>query len=252
MKRIKSALLILAFVIGIVGTSSIVSAAMVYTSINTKQKTWYTQKNDTYSGDNYVQYCYRIYMPYSGELKLEISNLPKYGNVSIYDAKPTQKMFESDDDHHIVYASVSGLRLGLDKGAYYLMAPEKVKFKYTITKRTFGGNYSRAKASSLAKNVKRNVTQTSLHNYNRWYKIKLTAKQRVTVWTNTGFYVDIRDSRGRWISATTQKATKSMRIISEKILPAGTYYIIMKAVDYSSCPYDFLEDGYQSGEFYWK
>ncbi len=252
MKRLKTALLVIAFVIGIMGTSSAVFAGLKFTSINTKQKTWYTQKAGVASGADYVQYCYRFYMPYSGELKLEFSKLPEHELVTVHDVKLTEKIFTTVNDHCVILTSSSGMRFGLDKGAYYIMAPAKVKFKYTITKRTFGGNYSRAKSSSLAKNVKRNITQTSLHNYARWYKIKLTAKQRVTVWTNTGYNIDIRNSKGKWLEASEQRATKSMRVVSAKLLPAGTYYIVVNQVLNGECPYTFLESGYQSGEIYWK
>lgn len=131
--------------------------------------------------------------------------------------------------------------LALKKGTYYLdmydgysnsgyTATTKVTITVTPVTEINKTNYCKAKAASLSKDTYVTVAQTPNYSYARWYKIKLTAKQVVTIYTNEnmGYNVRLYDSSLNRISCTAG----SKKVVSQDKLAAGTYYVYVIETSY--------------------
>lgn len=128
--------------------------------------------------------------------------------------------------------------LALKKGTYYLNLYEgvasstrtttgKVKIKSTPATAINKDNYTLGKAAALEAKKWAKVVQTPLYNYARWYKIKITKAQKVTIDTplkNATFF-DVYSS-----SLMRCPVEYSGTTVTTDKLAKGTYFLRVSAM----------------------
>lgn len=135
----------------------------------------------------------------------------------------------------------------LYRGTYYLMMYDggntaQVKFTKKDVKSTNKQNYCLQNAVLLKAGKKAEFAQTKKYNYHRWYKIKLTKSQPITLYGNILWY-DIYDSNFNEI----RSSWKGDNVIStEGTQSKGIYYLALH--DY---PSSLITSG-KYYNFYWK
>ena len=122
----------------------------------------------------------------------------------------------------------------LKKGTYYVEMYDgysfssytptaKVKFEWQDASIINKNNYCRAKAISLDAKTAARVAQTPTQDYVRWYKIKLTKSQKLSINVLNGSYSYIRVLSPSYTSYETSYS-KGTLTTTEK-LSSGTYFI---------------------------
>ncbi len=192
-----------------------------WVALSSSSGKWITQKEYTYNYNTsaYTFYCYKVVVPATGHLRI---NIQGDSNLEIC----IKKTRGGDSD---IYLS-NGRRYGVDKGIYYIYAGKYsggTKFKYTYIKAPAETNYIRSKATLLKKNTRKQIAHTWKYNFNRWYKIRLTAKQKVTINVIDRLKAALTDSKGRKIETNRYTNENGYRLVSEKALAVGTYYIFI-------------------------
>lgn len=116
----------------------------------------------------------------------------------------------------------------LSRGTYYVLMEnnagvKSLQAKIRITKAVDKGNYSKAKAVSLAANRTVQIAQSPDCCYTRWYRIKLTKKQSVTITTSD------YDANKVFMFGADMKLIKcakgDSKVVTDNNLSAGTYFI---------------------------
>ncbi len=152
-----------------------------------------------------------------------------------------------------VYTYTSGKpteskKIPVSKGTYYIHV-ESVSsnnggasyVKYTFKSVKQPTNYCVAKATTLKASTKATVYQTPQYNFDRWYKIKLTKNQKVTIsYSSSASGIELYSADGERINLDYSNKTLKSKIK----LASGTYYICYKAL------YDFAHADYST--FSWK
>lgn len=122
------------------------------------------------------------------------------------------------------------------KGTYYVqmydgnasddVAPT-AKVTFTVVKAPNDANYCLANATTLAASKTVKIGQTTSYNYDRWFKIKLTKKKLISVYTVKGEESSIKicDSKGQWISTSYTDGV----VKTDSKQKAGTYYICVRS-----------------------
>lgn len=155
------------------------------------------------------------------------SNNTKNGTaITLYVDKDKKKMID--------FLYPSGQKTGkefyaLKKGTYYVDMYDyyqvaSVKITWNVASKYDKQNYCMAKATTLNKDTIANVVQTPRYDYSRWYRIKLTKAQKVTIlspYGNGGFVYLYSPS---WQSYQFSTADSTNKVTTDK-LAAGTYYI---------------------------
>ncbi len=201
---------------------STVQAKEVYKAVTAKQNTWYTPKtiDSKWNGSDFVwtNYRYKITVPAGSYVRVTFKS--DDGWIEIYKTLAGQKEIMnvgSSSD------SVKTYNFVLPKGTYFLRGYEKYRFKYQFIKYKNKANYKASKAVWLKAGKKTAVVQSRGHNYDRWYKIKLTKKKRVTVWGPED--VAIYDAKHQYVRVTKDYNADGNKHSSYDKLKAGTYYI---------------------------
>ena len=119
--------------------------------------------------------------------------------------------------------SASG-KFAVKKGTYYLQGTYGTQFKYTFTKAVFKENYCASKAIDLKSNKEVVVVNTPKKAYDRWYKIKLTKKQKLTFWSTGAGGASIFDSNMKIVDVKYDDKDDTKWYSSSK-LKKGTYYV---------------------------
>ena len=189
--------------------------------------------------------CYRIDLPNNGYIMLTFTaedkdafsadiyfyrKLSDYGNIS-----KAINWSELEGDHMTLY-------LALNKGVYYLdLEPYfedglQVKLKYNFYKNNPGTNYCRLKAKTVAAGKKTTICINNGYEFDRWYKIKLDSKKRITVtYKDLDYngdmypvYCKLYDSAGKMCSCERSEIRNAdgsyTYKIKTKALPKGKYY----------------------------
>jgi hypothetical protein len=123
----------------------------------------------------------------------------------------------------------------LKKGTYYVemydtwygsrsATGSKVKVSWSAVSKINKDNYCRSKAIALKANTIAYVAQTPDNDYDRWYKIKLTKTQKVTILTPYGSNSMITLFSPNYQTYTFNVADSTQKVTADK-LPAGTYYV---------------------------
>ena len=125
------------------------------------------------------------------------------------------------------------IKVAVSKGTYYIHffgdeGCDTACVKYTFTSIKQKTNYCKAKAITLKAKTKVKFYQTPKYGFDRYFKIKLSTKKKITVYSDS--YIDIFSSKGKQYDTTTDFADDSVNYKhrTTKKLPAGTYYIISR------------------------
>lgn len=141
-------------------------------------------------------------------------------------------------------------------GKYYLKMyledgkKTQVKISKKATSTINKQNYCLQNAITLAKNKSVEFAQTKKNCYNRWFKIVLTKRQKISIVSNRSIYrCDIYDSKLNDIMCEGKGDELNDYHIetTNKKLPKGTYYICFTLYNIS----DILDYGYYYN-LYWK
>ena len=132
----------------------------------------------------------------------------------------------------------------MKKGTYYVdmydgnstKKPQAtMKFTWESGKKYSRGNYSLATAYSLKANTIEQVAQIRKYDYDRWYKIKLTKTQKITLQVPYGpaYYIYVFNSNGDFVEFDYNSVYYYglTEMVSDKKVPAGTYYIMVGLTD---------------------
>ena len=218
-----------------------------YVALDSQSGTWITQKKHYWNSDYTVctSYVYKVVVPATGYLRINIANAQEYDTIEI-----KRKRGQEEPDGYYE----SGGRYGVDKGTYYIYADEGQKFKYTYTKAPAGSNFSRAKATVLAKNTRKHIAQTPAYNFSRWYKARITAKQRINITMNGAFRVLLVTQTGKAVQMSSVNTSTGKRFSSKNVLAAGNYYIVVLRAneEYTYGDYNTYMEEYLGGDISWK
>ena len=235
MKLAKKALVLLLVLATLVSVIALPAEAATSSITVTSGKTYSLKTNYSYnsSGDRVKNKTYyKLTLDADSVVKVAWSkNTADKASIIFYSNSARDKTVRYVN----TYEKTSGSEnLALKKGTYYLdmydgysnsdyTATTKVTITVTPATEINKSNYCKAKASSLSKDTYVTVAQTPNYSYARWYKIKLTAKQVVTIYTNDnmGYKVRLYDASMNRISCTSG----SKKVVSQDKLASGTYYI---------------------------
>lgn len=165
------------------------------------------------------------------------------GEISLYKDSKCKKVIATLYDWY-----ADGICI-LYRGTYYIKAQAYGSYSgIKITKKAVKdtGNYCVSKAITMKKNKKYEVAQTIKHNYMRWYKIKLTKSQVISIITNKQYFdITVYDNEFESIDCKYNEETKTLSTRGRQ--PKGTYYV-------SFCE-NYITDMVGSGSYYtlsWK
>lgn len=172
------------------------------------------------------------------------------GYVGIYTDKNCDERLEyilGDDD-----GKTGTKGFALYPGTYYIyMRDDDKNTQVQFTKKTVKAinkpNYCIQNAIQIKANKKAEFAQTKMQCYNRWYKIKLTKRQKITIPVVTKKYTvscSLYDSNLNYISCKQSESTNTITTYGEQA--KGTYYLMFED-DYSE-----LRDSGCYYSFYWK
>ena len=126
----------------------------------------------------------------------------------------------------------------LKKGTYYAdmfdgnsskAAQATMKFTWESGKKYSRGNYSLATAYSLKSGTIESIAQIRKYSYTRWYKIKLTKTQKITLQIPYGDYSQFAlfnsDCERLYLNSSNYTYGIDKSVYTDDKLPAGTYYI---------------------------
>ncbi len=187
---------------------------------------------NVHSSDAY----YRVVVDCEGYITLT-SKTESEDNVPYYEILNSKKKPFS------VFSSVDGgiydtetIDVAVSKGTYYIHYfgyddDETACVKYNFTPIKQKKNYCKAKALTLKAGTKSTIYQTPRRGFNRYFKIKLASKKRITVYSES--YIDLFDSDMKYIETSTSFADDSdlIKARTPKKLPKGTYYIVVAVHD---------------------
>ena len=167
---------------------------------------------------------YKVTVKNDGVLTISAKNLGVAGEswMDLYIYKKDKGQYYSLSNAVWTKDKSKTVKYAVEKGTYYIKANTYTKFKYTFTKMEDKANYCASKAITLKKAKEVAVVNSAMNGYDRWYKIKLTKKQMLTIW-NSGS-VAIYDSNFNVIDLI-QNDEDYTKYYSTKMLGKGTYYV---------------------------
>ena len=157
------------------------------------------------------------------------NNTKKLADVYIYADKACKERVHwcwCDTEKGKEYVALKAGTYYVEMGDYYQLC--KIKWTWTAAYKLDQGNYCIAKAKNLSAGTTVSIAQTPTIDYTRWYKIKLTKNQKVTIKTpykNSAYIQLYSPSRQRYNFNNSDSFSK---ITTDK-LTTGTYYISVSA-----------------------
>ena len=170
----------------------------------------------------------KVTAPQKGLLYLYVRNT-KYPWIELYNSK---KWKFPIPDGYTTFGGKGKVIIPVSKGTYYLKLsyPMYDTIKYVFKADPSKKNYTQNKAIS----AKQNKTYTTViysgdkkNTWNRYYKLKLTKKQRITLLPTYGNVGSLFNSKGEYISTSSyyDKNGNWAGYTTERKLPKGTYYL---------------------------
>ena len=198
-----------------------------------KQKKWVTAKDYTYNSDTntYTYYLYKITVPANSFIRIDSKN--KSAWLNIFKSIDRKKSL-SDQDALEYFYSQNVYRYVLPKGTYYICAYEEPTFKWQSTTTKNPTNFCRSRSARLKAGYKKWEVFNYGYEFDRWYRISLTARKPITVTmkqmdSDGGDNFSIYNSRGYYVTCNELNDSVSRTAV----LPKGTYYIrVYTDVDY--------------------
>ena len=139
-------------------------------------------------------------------------------------------------DHTYVDGGFDGnktIKVAVSKGTYYIhyfgdTDCDTACVKYTFTSIKQPKNYCKAKAITLKRGTKKKMYQTPKYGFNRYFKIKLGSKRKISVYSES--YIHIFNSKGKDFDYSVDFTDDGnvLKFRTTKKLPAGTYYIVSR------------------------
>lgn len=223
-----------------------VSAKKINKTINLKQNKWVKLKKTKYKKvkKGYDKYFYFYKMSNPGEGYITLS-FQKEKNSNECDIEVLRKRggkyhFTGVGNLMFRFPIKGPVIIPVSKGNLYLRSWTDIKVKWKYTKIEQPSNYLPEKAISLKKGKKVKICQTPDYNFNRWFKIKLTKKQAITI---VGDSVEVFDENflsydthdvGEFDDYSTDPWSKYTQVTDDKLEP-GTYYLCSTAPDRGYC-----------------
>ena len=228
MKRILKSLIISALIVIFLGTVIQAKEIKNFKVVSTKQNTWYVPKTFTYShnGNDIISTFYRYKINVPANYYITLSLKKTNGGIYIYNSLTTnwEKYFMGYDS----YSGKKTFNIVLPKGIYYFgnygySSNSVGAFKYKFTKYVNKANYKASKALAWNAGKKVTIVQSPGHNYERWYKVRLTKKKRITVYGAEN--IELYDAKHQYVEMTGNEYSDGTVFSSYDKLKAGTYYI---------------------------
>ena len=213
---------LLALLMALMAISPVTAQAAEKTSFKKlKEGTWTT---------NETQF-YKITVPKDGELYFQVrkkqSDIP--GSGGLYTVKEDAASKVTPGQKYKggwAPLSIVNDRVAVKKGTYYLRV-DGGTLKYKFTAAGNQKNKTKKKAISLRADKTAKAIMLPKMNYDRWYKITISKKQKIEIETNLYYTVlddvTVYNSDGQKVAMT--KGDKNGVSCSKKALPKGTYYI---------------------------
>ncbi len=238
----------LAVILAVLTVLLSVCAAFSVSAASIKAGTYTKVTKETYykisvSGEGYITLSGKSSKSSSGgysyaSMDCELLNSKKekvsYYSTDIYtysggNPTETKKIAVSKGTYYIHVRSVSAS----GGGANYIL--------YTFKSIKQPTNYCVAKATTLKRATKTTVYQSQQYNFDRWYKIKLTKNQKVSItYSSSASDFKLYNAEGEQISLDYSNKTYKSKIK----LASGTYYICYRAM------YNFTRTDFTT--FSWK
>lgn len=230
------------------------SSVSKYVSVSLPMKKTVTQKETGYEFNEktghatWTYYRYKVVIPGEGLLKVVLgkgSSRVSGLSLSMYSSADSEDIL---DDWFFSGKKKQTVLIPVSRGVCYFSGAAKSKMRFTFTAVKPGSNYCAQRAVSLKRGVKAKICQTPGYDYSRWYKIKLTRKQKISFWSDQGNFVLLTDSHKIPIEVESS-GSKSSKYTSVNAVPAGTYYLCMR----SGGPDEILySNRYYYTTIYWK
>lgn len=208
-----------------------------YKSTTLKQKKWVTAKESTfiYNQDKDIvthnYYLYKISIPANSFIRIDSKT--KTGIFYLYKSlNRTKSPYDQDNCIHLYNDKI--YRYVLPKGTYYICAYEEPTFKWQSTTTKNPTNFCRSRSARLKAGYKKWEVFNYGYEFDRWYRISLTARKPITVTmkqmdSDGGDNFSIYNSRGYYVTCNELNDSVSRTAV----LPKGTYYIrVYTDVDY--------------------
>ena len=235
---------------GFIPLNAKADAIYKYNIVTLKQNTTVSVKDsDTYDFDTGVQNytLYKISVPADGYIKFQLSNAD--AGIALYKSFYTNRNLSDANIIRCLYDKKTHFFV-LPKGTYYLHLYKDEAYttlKWTFTKLSKKANYCRARASALARTKKANCMFHYGYEHAKWYKIKLTKKQKITITLKTlddqfslGM-VRVFNSKEKLINTKMQESgdnAYALSVYQSDTLPKGIYYIrLSRKYDYNNSDY---------------
>ena len=219
MKRIFCVFMMIAFVLTFVSPTSIADA---YTKSITEGE-W----KNAHSENDY----YKVVVGGEGYITLT-SKSDKEGYIPYYEILNSKK--HEFSDHTYVDGGYDGnrtIKVAVSKGTYYIHyfgdeSDDTACVKYTFTSIKQPTNYCKGKAITLKAGTKKKMYQTPKYGFNRYFKIKLGTKRRISVYSESKIF--IFNSKGEDLDTSVDFTDDGnvLKYRTTKKLSAGTYYIV--------------------------
>ena len=217
-----------------------------YIVTSLKQNTYVNKKSDESRDWVIYRQLYKINVAADGYIKVQ--GKKSLAAVGVYKISSIDTNKDNDDQLNKSLRETWGsigktYYQAVKKGSYYLYVGGDNKIKWSLVKsKTYDRqkNYCRAQATTFAKGKKKTVFFSYNYDFPRWYKIKLTKKQRITFTfkflDNGSYSCRLTDSRGvdanpgfegfyfaNYAGKTPKEKTR--------VLPKGTYYFRLERID---------------------
>lgn len=226
-----------------------VSAFASYKVEPLKYNYWYSLKED-------VSTVYKVKVTADTILTVNWKNNSGESYVNVYPDKECDESIIYGFLHN-AYSMSSGTNgMILYRGTYYIYMSDdynKTKVKFSKKVNTINKqNYCINKAITMTKNKKYQYSQSKNINYKRWYKIKLTKSQEITMVVHGldndyGYNYTLYDSNFNRINCEDSEKNGTITITTRGKQPKGIYYLALYEDD--------LDDLMDKGNYYsiyWK
>ena len=242
MKRCRRTLFVMLVAITLISILP-VSAFASYKVEPLKYNYWYSLKED-------VSTVYKVKVTADTILTVNWKNNRGESSVIVY---PDKECNESSIYRYLDsdYSKSSGTNgTVLYRGTFYIYMDDydnKAKVKFSKKPNTINKqNYCISKAITMTKNKKYEYSQSKNINYKRWYKIKLTKSQEISiVGYDRGYDYTLYDSNFNRINCKYSENSRTITTRGKQ--PKGIYYLALHEEDL-----DYLMDKGYYYSIYWK
>lgn len=192
---------------------------------------WYTAAGHSYSltiGTTY--YFYRFKVGAGCYVRVDLAQSKNSTETGLYITKNPSRSEKSIEYVCLRNGETRASRyIYLPKGTYYASSYNPIRFKLTTGKAVNLKNYTPARAVELASGTRTVVVQTPTGQYQRWFKIKVTNKHRLTMYSNNQYNIALYDASYKRVDLLNQTGATKFKTASK--LKKGIYYVVIGRAD---------------------